>query len=228
MVVNIATSTTANDWPYEGRAFGGGKVLDAMILGDKGDLMVDPSSVLDSQRRKVADAEFRVAAAQAELVAERNILQGMEALEAAFRAAAKNGSGSILRVGSSEPATHRKIGGRQPGSITKEWRLVLAKLGTEPFTAADLAAYPQVLFGRSVSVAEGRRRLDLFLHHDYVEQVGEGRFRVTQHAITKFGLDRLNANASVSTEADDRDEGAATPSHPQLNPQPDKEGGGSA
>lgn len=181
--------------------------------------MLDPTSLIAQQRQKVSEADAAVAAATQRANEERHVLAGMEALDAAFRSVVGARSISALKVGTSTINVERpKNSGRQPGSITKEWRMVLARLGDKPFTAADLAAYPWLLFQRNVSVAEGRRRLHLFMQHNYVEQAGEGLFRVTSHAVEKFGLKSLTENGEANADPDDRDEGDPSPLAPDFKP----------
>ena len=175
--------------------------------------MTTPNSILAAKRS-------RIAALEASLASERAELRGMETMAQALTGQVREMTpADWKRAKDATDDFVRKVAkGRQPGSITNEWRQVLAHLGDQPFTAADLAAYPQLLFGRNVSVAEGRRRLDLFMSHDYVEDVGDNRYRVTPHAMQKFGLKSLIQDGEASAEPIDRDEGASDPLAPDSEP----------
>lgn len=149
-------------------------------------------ALLAQQRAKIASLE-------GELERERSVLLGMEQLSALLTPAVKHAALATLKVG--VPARSHSSGpGRQVGAISHEWRAVLAALAPSPFTDADFHAYAQANAGRDVRVADAKRRRERYSEIGLVEDAGDGfRYRVSDHAIQKFGLLSAETNNGAGT-----------------------------
>lgn len=176
-------------------------------------------SLLNDQRRAVdaaeearAQAEAARVEAEARLDKERAVLAGMEmAIDATRREAAAGGTRhpvvGHVPVQRQEPRSSGS--GRQKGAISRDWRGVLGALGTGPFTDADMHHYAQETIGRSIRPADVTRRRESYQDSGLVEPSGDGfRYRVTDHAIQKFGLNRPNENGPPEGGPDDGGVGA--------------------
>lgn len=152
-------------------------------------------------------------AAQRELVAEiaRNLeletskLRGMEEIAHAMGAPAKRETVS----------SGGKVGGRQPGSITKAWRRILGALLLRPegdwFDANDVVKVVHALERRYIRASEVRRIFKKYEENGYVETNERGDFRITDEAVAKFGLGHEPQQDSATTpenEASDGDSAA--------------------
>jgi hypothetical protein len=155
--------------------------------------MARPDDLIASQRETIADMERK-------LELERAKLEGYIEMARAMGSPAKR-----------ESATSGKVGGRQPGSITKTWRRVLGALMLREgdwFSAHDAALVVERLEHREIRPSEVRRIFKNYLEYGYVEQNEIGQFRITDEAVAKFGLG--NEPQQETTTADENeDEGEA-------------------
>ena len=154
----------------------------------------NPSELLQEQRRRVEELA-------AQLAREQHKLEGMEEMFGAFptlrrRAVPAAAAVAIGAITGSEPR-HAGGGpavssGRQPGSISKKWRDVLAELwrAGAPFIADQAAELVRRLEGRTIKPSEAKRVLESYQEHGYVVRNGAGEFIVTDEAATKFGFSR--------------------------------------
>lgn len=144
--------------------------------------MTLPADIISKQRAKVADLERALATARSEL-------SGMERL-----AAAMGGLTEALMAST----THRivtfenKLGsgksGRQPGAITRRWREIFEVMAGDGWVAVEqVIDIVRLLDGREMRPAEVRRLFETHIAHGYLEQQ-DGRYRVSNLAIEKFGL----------------------------------------
>lgn len=79
--------------------------------------------------------------------------------------------------------------GRQPGSITKRWRKILAALRhRSPFTPRDGADAIKRIEGREVRFTEVRRIFTGYVEQGHLRDLGEDEFEVTKEAIEQFDL----------------------------------------
>ena len=88
-------------------------------------------------------------------------------------------------------ADDKKRGGRKPGSISHNWRLVLANWicdGNELRTDKEICTRANPIV--DLAITSVRQRIRSFCDQEYLEQIGE-RYRVTDLAIKKFGLSEL-------------------------------------
>ncbi len=80
--------------------------------------------------------------------------------------------------------------GRQPGSITRKWRDVLAAFYAQ---SAIFGEQDIINAGRELSLSmkpsDARGRLESFEQNEYIETIDEGRYRVTEYAAEKFGFE---------------------------------------
>ena len=128
----------------------------------------------------IAAQEERVAEAARQLDLETSKLHGMQEMARAMGAPAKR-----------ESVSTGKVGGRQPGSITKSWRRVLGSLLMREgdwFDANDVVNVVLNLERREIRPSEVRRIFKNYEENGYVETSDKGQFRITEEAVTKFGL----------------------------------------
>lgn len=142
--------------------------------------MASSHELLASQRAKVAELETQ-------LERERLMLTGMEAMAEAMGGQSKAARAAKVHspVQTSRPSG--SFGGRQPGAITQEWRSVLADLVGGPFSVNAVVATVKAKTKRDMRPFDANRRMQQFIGFGYVEAVGSD-YRVTERAVTKFGL----------------------------------------
>src|SRR3954453_10887168 len=77
-----------------------------------------------------------------------------------------------------------RSGGRQPGAISKRWRVALLELRRQhgAFSADDVVAVVHRLEGRSMRPSEVRRLFEGYIDHGYVRSVGSRHYEVPEEA----------------------------------------------
>jgi hypothetical protein len=93
--------------------------------------------------------------------------------------------------------------GRQPGAISHQWRDTLRMLFMnypDGFTEynATIAAHENNL--PNVKPRDALDRLMSYMTHNYVERVADGRWRVTDYAVQKYGFSSPKMNEAPEAE----------------------------
>lgn len=147
-------------------------------------------SLLSDKRSKISDLERA-------LETERAELRGMEALASALGSGAKTYIARTLPNNRTSNSGKMGGSGRKPGAISKRWRAVLKTLYTIDqgwFSAETVVATVSILERRDIRPAEVRRIFDGYIQHGYVVKNDEGLYRVSEQAVQKFGLVRVQPN----------------------------------
>lgn len=175
--------------------------------------MARPDALIAAQRELVADLERKLELARVKLA-------GYEEMAEAL------GTGG-RRASSGERRSSGRVGGRQPGTITKNWRRVLASLllrESDWFNAGDVVDVVRSLEDRDIRPSEVRRIFKKYEENGYVQQNENGLYRITDEAVAKFALDKEpqgdgtpneneapNGDAAGASEAGGEDEEASEP-----------------
>jgi len=160
---------------------------------------------LDDLRASIPAREKRIAEARRQLEIDEAELRGIK-----FALAQLDGmqtEASVSQAIPSRPVTLGYRGGRQPGSITRPWRVILSELyhdynrGFFPDAAVISYAHKQGLIVRPRDV---RDRFSSYIEHKYAETNG-AQWRVTDHAAQKFGFleKKLETNEAPAAEAEE-------------------------
>lgn len=152
----------------------------------------------------IAAQQDRVAEAARQLEIETSKLRGMEEMARAMGSAAKR-----------ETLSSGKVGGRQPGSITKAWRRVLGSLVMREgdwFDANDVVKVVGNLESREIRPSEVRRIFKKYEENGYVETNDSGHFRITDEAVAKFGLGNEPQTSAAADENEEAGGAVADPS----------------
>jgi hypothetical protein len=165
--------------------------------------MARPDDLIAAQRERVAEAART-------LELETSKLHGMEEMARAM-------GSPVKRSPAGEGTSSGKVGGRQPGSITKTWRRVLGSLLMREgdwFSAHDVTDVVRNLERREIRPSEVRRIFKTYEANGYVEQNDRGQFRITDEAVAKFGLgNEPQQDPAIADENEEEDgEVAAEPS----------------
>ena len=159
--------------------------------------MTRADDIIHEQRAKVAEMERTLETARAEL-------RGMETLARAWSITVSTVLPARATRGPEKPsrprveATATRVGGRQPGAISRRWREVLTRLlatSNTWFDAQEVALAVRALEDREIKISEARRQLDGYIEHGFVERSDDGRYHITQTAIEKFGLNPAKDSA---------------------------------
>jgi hypothetical protein len=100
-----------------------------------------------------------------------------------------DGSAGLEDVLGVEPPENKR-GGRQPGAISKQWRTILNDiLDNQPVDIEGIVLLA-VRHGLELQHGSALSRMRHYIELGYVEDAGEGRYRVTSEAVNRFGLRR--------------------------------------
>lgn len=158
----------------------------------------DPLQLLQVQRDRVDQL-------RAELAREQHKLEGMEEMFGAFPTPRRRTLVAATALGDVSGPPQRHAGGsagRQPGSISKRWREVLAELWRDgkPFGADRAAEAVRRLEDRVIKPSEAKRILESHEEHGYVVRTAGGDFIVTDEAAKKFDFARGGDNTGGEAE----------------------------
>lgn len=147
-----------------------------------------PDSPIDQQRLLVAEIRAR-------LEREELILEGMERMVAFVPKAVP--VHQKRRVSETAPASR----GRQPGAISKRWRAVFDSLvqSGNHFDEDAVIGVVRRLEGRDMRRSEVRRLFETHQGNDIIAVHDDGKYSVTDSAISKFGLGRNDEGPPVET-----------------------------
>lgn len=169
---------------------------------------MENNPVIDSQRALVARLRSELALAEA-------VLTGMELVQASYT----NGKSVSLKA-TQAPKVLRPsagavmVGGKPKGSISLNWRKVLASFYRNDvwFSEADTVAREMEINGRELNTRAVRRLFEGYIELGFLE-VGDGSlYRVTDTAAERFGFDRAPLGERVVNEADAASEGLTSAS----------------
>lgn len=168
---------------------------------------MENDSPIEEQRRLVA--EIRTHLGREEL-----ILEGMERM-AAFTGPKRASATAKKVVGSAAhlvTAHHGVSRGRQPGAISKRWRVIFDALVLAGNRFDDDTVVGAVNFfeNRTMRRSEVRRLFETHRANDLVAFNSDGTYSVTEYAIKKFDLGK-KAEASASIAFDHIPGGPAAP-----------------
>lgn len=156
-----------------------------------------PPPLLGEQRQKLRQIE-------AHLERERAILDGMERLYQAMQSAPRMAHQTVREAMAQDgDRPTRRSSGRQPGAISKRWRLVLSKVAGRVFNPTDIALAVRELEQRVVRLHDARRQMEKYAELGFVTALGDDRFELTEAAIDKFDLKNPEAIAGEAEESAD-------------------------
>ncbi len=195
--------------------------------------MTNAHDIIAAKRAAIEARKAAHAAEGRSIELEEAELAGMEKVAHLFSPAPRAVRSAVLASVTRSPANGyssgepRKSNGRQRGAISQRWRRVLecaVLLEDEWVPASRFVDIIKQLEDRHTTPPQIRRILDGYTETGFVDKNDFGFYRVTETARKKFGLaepsvlDALTENGAGDTASDDRDEGAATPSHPTFKP----------
>ena len=170
-------------------------------------MTTDPHSIIAAKEAEIAATERLLDEQKAEL-------RGMKAVARLYASAPPKRAMTIHD--SAHAQTSSKVGGRQPGSITRRWRDVLEHLlrtESEWFPAESVKLVVKLLENRDITVPQVNRIFLGYQEHGYVERNPVGWFRVSDEAAEKFGLKREAKENGEAEASPDAGEVAASPFH---------------
>lgn len=146
---------------------------------------MEENPVIQSQRALVAKLRAELHTAEA-------VLQGMELVESSY---VQQRVISKVQTRAPNPLERSlespQAGGKPKGSISMNWRKVLASFYAhdQRFSAADTVARELELNNRSLQQRAVRRLFDGYIDLGFLE-LDNGLYRVTDTAAVRFGFDR--------------------------------------
>ena len=101
-----------------------------------------------------------------------------------------------------EPASRR--GGKPTGAISKKWRYVLEGLlpPSDVHTAEDIKALAE-LRGLELEAGSLRDRLRRFVDSGFLTKHPDGKFSVTESAVSRFNFSISDSSSSLEEEEDE-------------------------
>lgn len=157
--------------------------------------MIDPNQILSDKRARVAELEALLSVEKAEL-------RGMEQFASAFEMLAKRQGAATLRIPSRTTRLEEARTGRQPGSISKKWRVALWHLDEMggDFSAQDIVNAVHELEGRALRPADAKRQMDTYAEHGFISEAN-GVYNVTDDFRSKFAEFASGSNENGAAEA---------------------------
>ena len=177
----------------------------------------------------IAAKETALEARRRELEVEEAVLKGMKIARDSMRrrgtlpsAAAVNGSmplsslAEVVEASFNQPSLQRRSGGRQPGSISRQWRYILSDAFHDFGHGSPFSEFQIIPIGRkrglNLRPRDVHERMIAHAASKLVEAIdSKGTWRVTEFAAKKFGFfeQRLNEDEAPSRLATEPQESLA-------------------
>lgn len=174
-------------------------------------------TLIDNQRTKVAEMRSQLAIAEAEL-------RGMQRMAAAFEpqvpaTAAPHVVTPVVTLPSeavkammARRSEASAVGGKPVGSISMNWRKVLASFYQDGarFSDADVVLREKALNGRDVRARAVRRLFDGYVSLGFLDRDSDGAYQVTENAALRFGFTRTSAEQGSNEVGNPATSGTST------------------